>query len=195
MEAVALGAALEKLIDRTIALVREREIKRSAFFRELIEPVHASFTRFREEHLRTFGEVRVRLRDGSASLTDLYDLVEDKSLLESRSWSMFDRLEQLAAGSRARVGEEFIDYARSLAKCLARTDGIPNDIMYYRGIRSRLAVAMRGLERANWEEPHEPEAVLRERLFNEVESLLIQFNEYTGEVEAAYLRLRNHCLV
>lgn len=183
---------LEKLIDRALSLIREREARGVTFFREVVDPIHKVFEQFKDEHIATFKGVLAILHDPHQDAEAAYRLVSDNERFESASWFFFERLEELKVELRNKVSEPYSEYIQSIQSCLrsiSEDPTAPTSIAYYSGLLDELRLVTK-LVAENTPNPR-PRVVAIER----VNELLGHFQAYCAEVEVAYLKLRKAVFV
>lgn len=187
--------ALEKIVDRFITLLRERQLRRTSFFREIVEPIHEIFNEFRGQHLATFEMVRTRLRSDS-DLRNTLEVLSEKYTTESSTWLLFSKLRSIEVTSKVELEGFYEAYLEALQACLANSDGHPGDITFYRGLKHELVDVIREVERARIiSHIGVDEQPARNRGLEHVADIASRFNVYCAEVDLRYFRLRQYCLV
>lgn len=183
---------IQSLIDRGIQFLREGQERRKAFFREIVEPTHATFEQFSSEHITTFVEVKDSLHSGKP-LREISRMVERRHTQEYASWSSFRHLDEL--GDRVPLEQYFARYVEAIQTCFRilrpteRKQQRTVDIAYYTALEDDLQAAISSAF------ADADNADNRRQLETRVDEIAAHFKAYRSEVESSYLQLKQHCLV
>ena len=194
-------AAIPKLVDRGIELLRERdkqgEKQKAAFLKEVAEPLHSIVETMYRDHLATVETVRKMIKDGRSTGKQICEFANERRVLEygvvtrlvEHTWIDSNDDWRRIPGEKGDLGMLFRTYVYKVATSLidAFERERPPTLAWYANLE-RLAG---GLAAAFGDFP--PDIGAQDRGEEELDDLITRFHRYFADVEKAYMLLRREC--
>ncbi len=190
---------ISTLLKHAVDLLREGEIQRGKFYKEVVEPLHACYLRLKQNHNETFGLCVTELQKLEPDYARLARELEKRTVTESIDWLTIDVFTRdHAPNPRREIADAFSQYINTLDKCVETIEG-ERGIVFYGGLRNCipspiLAQFLRPGD-SGFGRPSLNSQELREKTMFAVMGLQKRYADFCSQVDVYLLVLRRMCLV